>query len=209
MLELEPENLIALEKRAIANVNIGDFESAVEDLTGVIEADPERAEPYYFRATARYEIQEFQEAKDDAEMALELGLEPELQTAAEELLGQIEQALVPKVAGYKGVPYVPDAHDISILDRSAGYYSNRTVADVRSWYNQQLPAYGWYPYRDDAWCPGNQTVILTYQGSGQLAMIAVFSFEGRTLVMMVVNPLGEAEGDILNALAAICIWTAS
>jgi tetratricopeptide (TPR) repeat protein len=206
ILEMNPENLLALEKRGVANVKIASYEAAVEDLNQVIEAGSESAELYYFRAKARHEIGEFQGAKEDVELALELDLEPDLQLEAEALLEQIEQALVPKIPGYMGVPIMPDAIDYFVLARSAGYYSNRTTAEIQNWYNQQLSAYGWYPYMDDYWCPGTDRVILTYRTSSQLAMIAVISYEGRSMVMIVVNPLGEAELDIMNAITFLCFY---
>jgi tetratricopeptide (TPR) repeat protein len=202
ILELDPENLMATERRGIVRVHIGEFEAAIEDLSTVIEANPESAEFFYHRATAWVEIGEWQEAKADVETALELGLEADLQEAAENLLEQINQALKP--SGMSGVPIMPGATDVVYYDNGGRYNIDKSLAEIQSYYTGMLPAYGWRLNQPDIVCP-EIAVILVYEQGGQLAVVTGTFFEGRPVVLIVVDQTQDVLEDLASWISLVCL----
>jgi hypothetical protein len=78
------------------------------------------------------------------------------------------------------------------------------LTGIQSWYNANLPAYGWHPFQPDIWCP-EIAVILVYEQGGQLAVVTGTIFEGRPMVLIVVAPTQDVLRDLAAWISLVCL----
>jgi tetratricopeptide (TPR) repeat protein len=89
-LAIDPGLIDFRNLRASSFIMTGDIENAIEDYDTIIEQDPEYAVAYYFRGLIYFDENEKQKAISDLEQAINLGLPPDMQQAAEDYLEQLE-----------------------------------------------------------------------------------------------------------------------
>ena len=70
---------------------LGQYDQALADLTKAVEISPGDAETRFFRGAVYALTDEREKALADLTAALELGLDPELRSDAEELLEELSQ----------------------------------------------------------------------------------------------------------------------
>ncbi len=85
-IELEPQLNWAYYYRGGVYYDLGDYEGAIADLDEAIELNPQAADFFYSRGLIHGEISEPEAAINDLETALELGLAPEAEQHAHEVL---------------------------------------------------------------------------------------------------------------------------
>ncbi|MDF5710166.1 MAG: tetratricopeptide repeat protein [Nostoc sp. S4] len=72
LIELEPQNALAYNKRGDAYYRLGDYEQAQADSSQAILLNPQDANPYYDRGFALYELAKYKEALADYTQAIKL-----------------------------------------------------------------------------------------------------------------------------------------
>ncbi|MDZ8187916.1 MAG: tetratricopeptide repeat protein [Nostoc sp. ChiSLP02] len=75
LIELEPQNALAYNKRGDAYYRLGDYEQAQADSSQAISLNPQDANAYYDRGFALYELGKYKEAIADYTKTIELNLQ--------------------------------------------------------------------------------------------------------------------------------------
>jgi tetratricopeptide (TPR) repeat protein len=89
-IEISPQFALAYHNRGLTYMLMLRYDEALEDFDIAKELNPLFANTYYLRGFLYYEIGETHKAVSDLERALELGLDPEAEQIAEDLLEELE-----------------------------------------------------------------------------------------------------------------------